>query len=198
MIARAAAAVLMIGAAAACAPAKSDVPVVLVPIAMDMDCGFHASIDYRRTREERENPRACALPDAATLARRCAVHDVVAAPGYVPDEEDETGEVRNPTPLPDYRVDDLVCGFDGEGRNRATCRFALTVPGGTPRQTESDLYKQADDPRTANVFDKEIRGKTDQFALRHKSYGRITPLTFEQGVMWQLDDDCTPDVSPAS
>ncbi len=172
MIARAAAAVLMIGAAAACAPAKSDVPVVLVPIAMDMDCGFHASIDYRRTREERENPRACALPDAATLARRCAVHDVVAAPGYVPDEEDETGEVRNPTPLPDYRVDDLVCGFDGEGRNRATCRFALTVPGGTPRQTA--------------------------VTLRHKSYGRITPLTFEQGVMWQLDDDCTPDVSPAS
>lgn len=36
---------------------------------------------------------------------------------------------------------------------------------------ESDLYKRADDPRTANVFDKEIRGKTDQFALRFRKPG---------------------------
>ena len=33
---------------------------------------------------------------------------------------------------------------------------------------ESDLYRHADDPRTANVFDAAIRGKTDQFALRFR------------------------------
>jgi len=172
MIVRAAA-VLAIGmAVAACAPAKSDAPLAIIPMPMDMDCGFNASKDLRRTREERENPPACALPDAKTLAQRCAIHDMIRAPGYRPDEEDEMGVVRNPTPLPDYRVTDLACAFDGEGRNRATCRFALTVPGGVPAQTT--------------------------VKLRHTSWGRITPLTFEQGVMWQLDDDCTPDVSPAS
>ncbi len=38
-------------------------------------------------------------------------------------------------------------------------------------EAESDLYKQADDPRTANVFDAAIRGKTDQFALRFRKPG---------------------------
>lgn len=172
MIARTAA-VLMLGmAAAACAPAKPDGPLAVLPLPNDLDCGFHASKDLRRSREERDNPPACALPDAKTLAQSCAIHDMIRAPGYRPDEEDETGEVRNPTPLPDYRVADLACAFEGTGRNRATCRFALTVPGAAPAQTT-------------------VR-------LRHKSWGRVTPLTFEQGVMWQLDDDCTPGVSPAS
>lgn len=166
MIARVAA-VLMLGmAAAACAPAQPDGPLTVLPLPNDLDCGFRASMDYRRTQEERENPPACALPDAASLARSCAIHDVVRTPGYRPDEEDGTGEVLNPTPFPDYRVDELACTFDGEGRNRATCRFSLTVPGQSPAATT-------------------VR-------LRHKSYGHVTPLTFEQGVMWQLDDDCTP------
>ena len=42
---------------------------------------------------------------------------------------------------------------------------ALTAAGFVLEE-ESDLYAQADDPRTANVFDPAIRGKTDQFALR--------------------------------
>lgn len=33
-------------------------------------------------------------------------------------------------------------------------------------EAESDLYARPDDPRTANVFAPEIRGKTDQFGLR--------------------------------
>lgn len=171
MIARAAA-VLVLAAAAACTPPKSRTAVAIVPLPMEMSCGFNASKDFRRTQEERDNPPACALPDAGTLARRCAIHDLVRAPGYVPEEEDEMGEVRNPTPLPVYRVESLACAFDGEGRNRATCSFALTVPGGTPTQTT-------------------VR-------LRHKSYGRITPLIYEQGVIWQLDDDCTPERPNAS
>jgi predicted methyltransferase len=35
-------------------------------------------------------------------------------------------------------------------------------------EAESDLYHRPDDPRTANVFDAAIRGKTDQFALRFR------------------------------
>src|SRR5690606_36390286 len=33
-------------------------------------------------------------------------------------------------------------------------------------EAESDLYSRPDDPRTANVFAPEIRGKIDQFVLR--------------------------------
>jgi hypothetical protein len=168
MIVRAASGLLMLGTVAACAPAESDFLPILIPLPMDMDCGFNASKDYRRTQEERANPPACALPSAEFLARQCAAHDVTMAPGFVPDKEDETGEVINPTPLPNYRVDDLACAFDDEGRNRATCRFTLTVPGGAPAKTA-------------------VR-------LRHVSYGRITPLIYEQGVIWSLGDDCTPAV----
>lgn len=35
----------------------------------------------------------------------------------------------------------------------------------------ADFYARPDDPRTANVFAPEIRGKTDQFALRFKKPG---------------------------
>jgi predicted methyltransferase len=42
---------------------------------------------------------------------------------------------------------------------------ALTAAGFV-LESESDLYRRPDDPRTANVFDPSIRGKTDQFALR--------------------------------
>lgn len=166
MIARSAAILLMIGTMAACAPTQPGVPLKIVPVPLDWDCGFKARNGSRRTQEERDNPPACALPNAKFLARQCAAYDAVRVPGYRPDEEDETGEVRNPTPLPVYHVDDLACTFDGEGRNRATCRFALTVIGGMPVQTT-------------------VR-------LRHKSWGRITPLTYQQGVIWQLNDDCTP------
>jgi predicted methyltransferase len=38
-------------------------------------------------------------------------------------------------------------------------------------EAESDLYARPDDPRTANVFDAAIRGKTDQFTLRFRKPG---------------------------
>ena len=44
---------------------------------------------------------------------------------------------------------------------------ALTAAG-FKLEAESDLYRRPDDPRTANVFDAAIRGKTDQFALRFR------------------------------
>lgn len=38
-------------------------------------------------------------------------------------------------------------------------------------EAESDLYARPADPRTANVFDPAIRGKTDQFTLRFRKPG---------------------------
>ena len=38
-------------------------------------------------------------------------------------------------------------------------------------EAESALYIRPDDPRTANVFDPAIRGKTDQFVLRLRKPG---------------------------
>jgi predicted methyltransferase len=47
---------------------------------------------------------------------------------------------------------------------------ALTAAGFTV-EAESDIYARPADPRTANVFDPAIRGKTDQFALRLRKPG---------------------------
>ncbi|MBO9519636.1 MAG: class I SAM-dependent methyltransferase [Porphyrobacter sp.] len=49
--------------------------------------------------------------------------------------------------------------------DKAAAIAALTNAGFVV-EAQSDLYKQPNDPRTANVFDPSIRGKTDQFALR--------------------------------
>ncbi|KRA80529.1 class I SAM-dependent methyltransferase [Altererythrobacter sp. Root672] len=49
--------------------------------------------------------------------------------------------------------------------DKAAAIAALTNAGFVV-EAQSDLYKRPDDPRTANVFDPTIRGKTDQFALR--------------------------------
>ncbi len=63
---------------------------------------------------------------------------------------------------------------DGSGTNttgethridRQAAIDALTAAG-FELEEESDLYAAPDDPRTANVFDPAIQGKTDQFALR--------------------------------
>lgn len=43
---------------------------------------------------------------------------------------------------------------------------AAIVAAGFELEEESDLYSRPGDPRTANVFDDAIRGRTDQFALR--------------------------------
>ncbi|RJY09748.1 class I SAM-dependent methyltransferase [Aurantiacibacter aquimixticola] len=42
----------------------------------------------------------------------------------------------------------------------------LLTDAGFELEAESDLYARPGDPRTANVFDDEIRGRTDQFAWR--------------------------------
>jgi predicted methyltransferase len=44
--------------------------------------------------------------------------------------------------------------------------IAALTAAGFVLDGESDLYRRADDPRTANVFDPSVQGKTDQFALR--------------------------------
>lgn len=51
--------------------------------------------------------------------------------------------------------------------DKAAVVAALTKAG-FKLEAESDLYARADDPRTANVFDPAIRGKTDQFTLRFR------------------------------
>ena len=51
--------------------------------------------------------------------------------------------------------------------DKAAVVAALTGAGFT-LEAESDLYARVDDPRTANVFDAAIRGKTDQFTLRFR------------------------------
>ena len=43
----------------------------------------------------------------------------------------------------------------------------LTKAGFGP-EAESDVLRNPDDPRTANVFAPSIRGKTDQFMLRFR------------------------------
>ena len=51
--------------------------------------------------------------------------------------------------------------------DKAAVVAALTKAG-FRLEASSDLYKRSDDPRTTNVFDPAIRGKTDQFALRFR------------------------------
>jgi predicted methyltransferase len=50
---------------------------------------------------------------------------------------------------------------------RKTVIDTLTAAG-FKLEAESQLWRKPSDPRTANVFDPSIRGKTDQFALRFR------------------------------
>jgi len=54
--------------------------------------------------------------------------------------------------------------------DKAAAIAALTAAGFVV-EAESPVYSRPDDPRTANVFDASIRGKTDQFALRLRKPG---------------------------
>ena len=54
--------------------------------------------------------------------------------------------------------------------DREAAISALTAAGFT-LEAESAVYMRSDDPRTANVFDPAIRGKTDQFVLRLRKPG---------------------------
>lgn len=49
--------------------------------------------------------------------------------------------------------------------------LAALTAAGFVLEAESGLYARPDDPRTANVFDPSIRGKTDQFILRLRRPG---------------------------
>ena len=49
--------------------------------------------------------------------------------------------------------------------------IAALTAAGFKVEAESAVYLRADDPRTANVFDPAIRGKTDQFVLRLRKPG---------------------------
>ena len=56
-------------------------------------------------------------------------------------------------------------------RNDRQAAIAALTAAGFVLEEESDLYRRPDDPRTANVFDSSIRGRTDQFALRLRKPG---------------------------
>lgn len=47
----------------------------------------------------------------------------------------------------------------------------MLTAAGFVLEEESDIYARADDPRTANVFDEAIAGRTDQFAWRLRKPG---------------------------
>lgn len=49
--------------------------------------------------------------------------------------------------------------------------IAALSAAGFVLEAESGLYARPDDPRTANVFDPSIRGRTDQFVLRFRRAG---------------------------
>lgn len=65
---------------------------------------------------------------------------------------------------------------DGSGTSatgathRIDRQFAIDtlIAAGFVLEAESDMYGRPDDPRTANVFDPSIRGRTDQFVLRFR------------------------------
>jgi predicted methyltransferase len=46
--------------------------------------------------------------------------------------------------------------------------IAALAAAGFVLEAEQNFYRRTDDPRTANVFDPDIRGRTDQFALRFR------------------------------
>lgn len=54
--------------------------------------------------------------------------------------------------------------------DKAAVIEALTAAG-FKLEAEAPLYARPEDPRSANVFDPAIRGKTDQFALRFRKPG---------------------------
>ncbi|MGX7894058.1 class I SAM-dependent methyltransferase [Tsuneonella sp. HG222] len=60
-----------------------------------------------------------------------------------------------------------------DGLHRIDRQFVIDTltAAGFQLDGTADFYARADDPRTANVFDPSIRGKTDQFALRFRKPG---------------------------
>jgi predicted methyltransferase len=73
----------------------------------------------------------------------------------------------------------FLCASNGSGTTNTKAlhridkqaAFAALTAAGFVLVAESELYARPDDPRTANVFDPSIRGKTDQFTLRLRKPG---------------------------
>jgi hypothetical protein len=93
-------------------------------------CGIAAAMDYRQPEGLRDNPPACALPTAEEVASSCAAYDLVTSPGYRSPDRDEEGNLTGGSDMPEYGVSNLRCRFTGRHRNRALCRFRLSLPDG--------------------------------------------------------------------
>lgn len=91
-------------------------------------CGIAAAMDPRQPKALRDKPPACALPTAKEVETSCAAHDLVTSPGYQPPSRDEEGYPIAGQALPEYGVSELRCRFTGRHRNRALCRFRLSIP----------------------------------------------------------------------
>lgn len=93
-------------------------------------CGVAAAMDHRRPEALRDKPPACALPTAREVELSCGAHDLVTSPGYRPPTRNEEGNAIGGSDMPEYRVSNLRCRFTGRHRNRALCRFRLSLPEG--------------------------------------------------------------------
>ena len=93
-------------------------------------CGIAAAMDYRQPESLRDKPPACALPTAREVELSCGAHDLVTSSGYRPPSYDEEGNATGGSAMPEYRVSNLRCRFTGRHRNRALCRFRLSLPDG--------------------------------------------------------------------
>jgi hypothetical protein len=113
--------------AGSCASAPDEA--VILAIEKPSWCGTMAAMRPGRSQAERYSPPACALPSAAEVASSCAIHDLVSSPDYRVPDLDENGVEIDPQPTPEYRVQALRCDFATPERNRALCRFKLSLPG---------------------------------------------------------------------
>ncbi len=147
----------------ACAPVDRGSALLTLP--ENLDCRLGA----REASPDRDRPAACALPDAATIARMCAVYDRVNTPGYDP-QEDQAGNLVGEPPVPTYAANNAACDFIDASRNAATCRFSVAVPG------ENSIR-----PPVTSRFE-FIRWRQDG------------PVSHMQGTMWIAREDCTPEI----
>ncbi|MDY7096736.1 MAG: hypothetical protein SXU28_01225 [Pseudomonadota bacterium] len=132
-------------------------------------CGAAAAIGPRVGSEiDRKNPPACTLPDAATIARQCAIYDQVNDPDYNP-AYNEMGEIVGGEPLPEYGVSNETCEFISDAQNEARCLFDLAVP------------RDPQGARQVELIFKNVLWRTD------------TAISHSVDVFWMTQGDCTVD-----
>jgi len=117
-----------------------------------------------------DRPPACELPTGQWVALSCAIHDQINDPSYNP-TYDESGDIVDGPPLPEYQVSDLDCDFASDAKNEAKCRFGLALPG------------EAEGARQVEVAFENHYSRHDT-AVSHSEY-----------VRWSLRGDCTPEPS---